>query len=51
MQQDLQQITNNKQGRPKVNILKSNLSDIEDIDLSISHCKEYAVANATLLKK
>ena len=26
-----------------------NLKDIENIDLSISHCKEYAVANVTVL--
>ena len=26
-----------------------NLKDIENIDLSISHCKEYAIANVTVL--
>ena len=43
--------TNDKNGRPKVEILclKNNL--IENIDVSISHCKEYAVANVTVLFK
>ena len=45
------EITNNKQGRPMINICsnKINMSNIINIDLSISHCKEYAVANVSLL--
>ncbi len=45
------EITNNEQGRPQLKIIGVKLEDIEDMDLSISHCKEYAVANVTLLKK
>lgn len=45
------EITNNEQGRPKLNLIGIDLKNIEDIDLSISHCKEYAVANVTLLRK
>lgn len=45
------EIINNEQGRPQLNLIRIDLKDIEDIDLSISHCKEYAVANVTLLKK
>lgn len=45
------EITNNEQGRPELNLIGINLQDIENIDLSISHCKEYAVANVTLLHK
>ena len=45
------EISNNEQGRPKLNLIGINLKNIEDIDLSISHCKQYAVANVTLLKK
>lgn len=45
------EITNNEQGRPKLKLIGIQLENIEDIDLSISHCKEYAVANVTLLKK
>ena len=40
---------NDKQGRPKLNIIGIDLKDIENIDLSISHCKEYAIANVTVL--
>ena len=43
------EVENDKQGRPSLNIIGIDLSDIEDIDLSISHCKSYAVANVTVL--
>ena len=42
---------NDKTGKPKINILGINLKEIEDIDLSISHCKEYATANVVILYK
>lgn len=45
------EIINNEQGRPELNIIGISLKNIEDIDLSISHCREYAVANVTLLRK
>ncbi len=45
------EVINNGQGRPELNLIGIDLKDIEDIDLSISHCKEYAVANVTLLRK
>ena len=45
------EIINDIQGKPKLNILGIPLDNIENIDLSISHCKEYAIANVTLLKK
>lgn len=45
------EIINDEQGRPKLNIVGINLEDVENMDLSISHCKEYAVANVTLLRK
>ncbi len=43
------EIINNQQGRPELKLTGIDLSNIEDIDLSISHCKEYAVATVTLL--
>ena len=46
--QDIE-VTNDNQGRPKLNILNKNL-DIQSIDISISHCKEYAVASVVILK-
>lgn len=45
------EIINNEQGRPELNLIGIDLTSIEDIDLSISHCKEYALANVTLLRK
>ena len=45
------EVVDNKQGRPSLNIIGMNLNDIENIDISLSHCKEYAVANVTVLTK
>lgn len=42
---------NDDQGRPKVEILLTNNRKIENIDVSISHCKEYAIANVVVLLK
>ena len=38
------EILNDDNGRPYVNILNQDIK-AEDIDISISHCKEYAVAS------
>ena len=38
------EILNDENGRPYVNI-NSPIKTIENIDISISHCKQYAVAN------
>lgn len=40
------EITNDENGKPKVNI---NFDKIKDIDISISHCKEYATANVVVI--
>lgn len=45
------EVVDNEQGRPSLNIIGMNLDDIENIDISLSHCKEYAVANVTVLTK
>lgn len=42
---------NEKEGRPKLNILGINTDEIENIDVSISHCKEYATASVVILFK
>ena len=44
------EIINNEQGRPQVKILKS-IQQIKEIDISMSHCKEYAVANVVVVVK
>lgn len=48
------EILNDKNLRPYVNLLNrniKNIENIEDIDISISHCKEYATANVVVLYK
>ena len=42
------EILNDESGRPKV-FLKKQIRNIENIDISISHCKEYAVATVVVL--
>ena len=44
------EILNNEQGRPYIKLIGITFNDIKDMDLSLSHCKEYAVANVTVLK-
>lgn len=43
------QVINDETGNPKLEFLKVKFDNIESIDISISHCKEYAVANVTVL--
>ena len=42
---------NDEQGRPKADVLFIKDGKIENIDISISHCKEYAIANVVVLLK
>lgn len=42
---------NDKNGRPSLNILGIKTKQIENIDVSISHCKQYATANVVILYK
>ena len=43
------EITNNKSGKPQINLKECNFEMIKSMDISISHCKEYAVANVIIL--
>lgn len=45
------EVVNIEEGRPILKIVGIDLKDIENIDISISHCKEYAIANVTVLSK
>lgn len=45
------EVVNDKQGRPQINLLNVNSEQIESIDISISHCNLYAIANVTILYK
>ncbi len=42
---------NDENGRPKVEILFLKDSKVENVDVSISHCNDYAVANVNVLFK
>ena len=46
------EIINDEKGKPYISFLNTNINEqIEDIDISISHCKEYAIANVILVLK
>lgn len=45
------EILNDETGKPNVRITGMDLSNIENIDLSISHCKQYATATAVVIYK
>ena len=42
------QIVNDENGNPHVEFIDIKIKQIEQIDISISHCKEYAVATAII---
>ena len=42
------EVLNDESGRPYVHILSEKVPNIENIDISISHCKAYAIANVTV---
>ena len=43
------EIINDENGKPKVNFIDIDITKIKDIDISISHCKEYATANVVIM--
>ena len=45
------EVTNNEAGKPNINIKGIDSKKIENIDVSISHCKKYATANVVVLYK
>ncbi len=45
------EIINQITGKPEIKIKKIDMQKIEDIDISMSHSKEYAIANVTVLIK
>ena len=42
------EVLNDREGRPFVNLLKKDIP-IDEIDISISHCKTYAVASVVVI--
>ena len=45
------EVINASDGRPYIKLPEKYLQYIENIDVSLSHCKEYATANVTILFK
>jgi len=46
------EILNDEKGKPKITFYNKKVEEkIESIDISISHCKEYAVANVVVISK
>lgn len=43
------QVVNDENGNPKIEFLDIKIDKINDIDISISHCKEYAVATVMVV--
>ena len=42
------QVINDENGNPKVEFIDIEIPEIKNIDISISHCKEYAVATVII---
>ncbi|MGN1300999.1 MAG: holo-ACP synthase [Clostridia bacterium] len=42
------QVINDENGNPKVEFIDTEIPEIKNIDISISHCKEYAVATVVI---
>ena len=45
------EILSNDSGRPYLIIKDIDFNNLENIDISLSHCKEYAIANVTIIVK
>ena len=45
------EVVSDENGRPSIKIHRVDTKNIENIDISISHCKEYAIANVVVLYK
>ena len=45
------EVLNDKNGRPEINFINKEIKDLKSIEISISHCKKYAVANVVALWK
>ncbi len=43
------EVINQENGRPIINILNEKLNNIKNIEISISHCKKYAIANVIVI--
>lgn len=39
------EMINDEDGRPRINFVNMEIKELKQLDISVSHCKEYAVAN------
>lgn len=45
------EVINDISNKPRIQFLDIEIKNIQDIDISISHCKEYAISNVVILTK
>lgn len=45
------EIINDENGRPQIIFLNKQYKQIQSIDISLSHCKQYATANVVIISK
>ena len=45
------EVLNDEAGKPSIKILGRDIEELDNIDLSISHCKQYAVATVVAVFK
>lgn len=45
------EIINDTNGKPRVNFVNKNYPNIKQIDISMSHLKEYAIANCVIVSE
>lgn len=43
------EILNDEKGKPRINFINAKFEQIKSMDISISHCKQYAVANVVIM--
>ena len=43
------ELVNDENGRPKINFINIKIEGLKQCDISVSHCKEYAVANVVVV--
>ena len=43
------ELVNDENGRPKINFINITIEGLKQCDISVSHCKEYAVANVIVV--
>ena len=45
------EVISGENGKPYIKVIGINIEQIESMDISLSHCKEYAIANVIVLYK